>query len=119
MIQLKTDRQCKLIINNIVKACDNIDKLNGTGYNFIYLASGFIAHYNLQGFKYEFSKESLKDTILLFKNQNQWDNFRPSDDNYAYYMQRKEIYNAICNKLKGGAYHVIKESEAKNEINNI
>lgn len=29
----------------------NIYKLNKAGYNFLYLMSGFIAHYNLNGFK--------------------------------------------------------------------
>ena len=43
-------RQQDLIVSNVVKACKDITLLNKTGYNFLYLASGFIAHYNLHGF---------------------------------------------------------------------
>ena len=45
-----TERQKVLIVSNVVKACKDITLLNKTGYNFLYLASGFIAHYNLHGF---------------------------------------------------------------------
>ena len=44
-----TERQKTLIVNNVVKAVKNIDSLNQTGYRFLYLSSGFIAHYDLHG----------------------------------------------------------------------
>lgn len=54
-----TEKQKSLIVNNIVKACSDIEKLNGTGYKFIYLANGFIAHYNINGFKDHYSRDDL------------------------------------------------------------
>jgi hypothetical protein len=41
------------VLRNIalVLRANDIDKLNGTGYNFLYLMQGFIAHYDLYGFR--------------------------------------------------------------------
>jgi len=90
-----TDRQKSLIINNVVKACKNINNLNSTGYKFISLANGFIAHYNLLGFKCHYSASSLKDDIMYNARNNQWHNFNSNDKDYGYYMDKKEIYNNI------------------------
>jgi len=46
-----TQRQKQLIAKNILAACKDITKLNKTGYDFINVANGFIAHYDLQGYK--------------------------------------------------------------------
>jgi len=105
MIEPLSERQKSLIVNNVVKACGDINKLNKTGYKFLYLASGFIAHYNLQGFisHYDdegfFTQANLKQSILDNASQNQWDNFSPSDQNYDYYMSKKDVYNRIIQKL--------------------
>ena len=99
MIEPLTERQKSLIVNNVVKACDNINALNRTGYKFIYLANGFIAHYNLGGFISHYSWNDLKWDILKNKGSNQWNNFLPSDQNYQYYMSKKDVYNRIVNKL--------------------
>jgi hypothetical protein len=88
-----------LIVNNIVKACTDIEYLNTTGYKFIYLASGFIAHYNLNGFKAYYSDHSLKRDIELNAKSNMWNNFIPSDRNYDYYMSKKDIYQRILGQL--------------------
>jgi hypothetical protein len=74
-----TERQKTLIVNNVVKACKNIDNLNKTGYNFVCQASGFIAHYDLYGFIASYTGQSLKRDIVSFAGQNQSNNFRPSD----------------------------------------
>ena len=104
MLELKTDRQCILIVNNVVAACKDINKLNKTGYDFINIASGFIAHYNLHGFIDYYGREdnSLMVDILRNKANNQWNNFRPNDYDYDYYMQKKQIYNAICEMIEEG-----------------
>ena len=95
-----TERQKTLIVNNIVRACVNIEALNRTGYKFINLCSGFIAHYDLYGFRSAYSAEgSLARDILRFQNQNQWHNFRPSDVDYDYYMDKRDIYNRIVAAL--------------------
>ena len=110
MLKLKTERQVKLIVNNVVRACADITKLNKTGYNYIYVCSGFIAHYNRHGFMdfYSMSEvdkkfgvgRSLREHILCNQQNNQWGNFRVGDRDYEYYLQKSEIYNAICKKIK-------------------
>lgn len=94
-----TERQKTLIVNNVVAACRDIEKLNKTGYNFINLASGFIAHYNLYGFIAHYSSNSLKKAILENSRQNQWNNFHPGDRDYEYYMSKKEVYNRILSAI--------------------
>lgn len=100
MIEAITEKQKTLIVNNIVRACDDIEKLNGTGYKYIYLASGFIAHYNLNGFKGYYTGSSLADDILAHENSNKWLNFREGDQNYLYYKSKADIYQRICSKLR-------------------
>ena len=100
MIKPYTERQKSYIVNNIVSATKNIEQLNETAYKFLYLACGFIAHYNRHGFKAEYDEPGkLRRHILNNQRNNQWTNFSPSDTNYAYYMSKKEIYNRICEAL--------------------
>ena len=100
-----TDKQKTLIVNNVVKACTDINKLSKTGYKFLYLANGFIAHYDINGFKSHYDDEgfftqaNLTEEILRNARFNQWDNFTPDDKNYSYYMSKKEVYNRIVEKL--------------------
>jgi len=94
-----TERQKTLIVNNVVKACKNIDNLNRTGYNFLYLASGFIAHYDLYGFIASYTGQSLKQDIISFAGSNQWNNFRPGERDYDYYMAKKDVYNRILKEI--------------------
>ena len=94
-----TEKEKTLIIKNVLSASKDINKLNKRGYNFLYLASGFIAHYNLQGFIDYYKNNSLMNDILKNKRFNQWNNFSKIDKNYLYYMGKKEVYNAICESL--------------------
>ena len=94
-----TERQKTLIVNNVVKACKNIDNLNKTGYNFLYLCSGFIAHYDLYGFISEYTGRSLKRDLMSYAGQNQWNNFRPGERDYDYYMAKKDVYNRILAQI--------------------
>jgi hypothetical protein len=94
-----TERQQTIIVNNIVKACKNIESLNKQGYNFISLASGFIAHCNLYEFIEHYREYDLKSDILSNKSMNMWNNFRQGDLNYDYYMSKKEIYLKIIDRL--------------------
>lgn len=98
-MQALTERQKTLIVNNVVKAVKNIDNLNRTGYNFLYLASGFIAHYDLNGFISEYSDRSLKHDIVSYAGQNQWNNFRPGDRDYDYYMAKADVYKRILKEI--------------------
>ena len=94
-----TEKEKSLIIKNVLAACRDITKLNKRGYNFLYLASGFIAHYNLQGFISYYTDQSLKADILQNQRFNQWRNFSAADRDFDYYMGKKEVYNDICEAL--------------------
>ena len=95
-----TDRQKSLIVNNVVKACYDINALNSTGYKYLYLANGFIAHYNLGGFRDYYSHRDLMADILDHAEDNTWRNFSPDCHNYEYYKSKREVYKAICSKLR-------------------
>ena len=94
-MQALTTKQQQLIVSNVIKACGDIEKLNSTGYKFLYLCSGFIAHYDINGFKAYYSENSLIDDIERNARFNQWGNFSPSDKGYEYYISKKAVYNAI------------------------
>lgn len=95
-----TLRQHKLIVNNIVRACECIEVLNSTGYKYINLCCGFIAHYNLEGFKDAFRKHgSLREAILSNVHANMWHNFRPTDEHYDYYMSKASVYRDIVEQI--------------------
>jgi hypothetical protein len=89
----------ELTVKNVVAACKDINKLNKRGYNFLYLCSGFIAHYNIHGFKDYYSQYSLKRDLFKNKMWNQWGNFGVGESNAAYYHQKRDIYNAILEKF--------------------
>jgi ribonuclease HIII len=70
-----TDRQIKLIVNNIVKVIKtgNSSLLSKQAYNYLYPASGFIAHYNIYGFQNVYKNtELLRQDILNNQCFNQW-----------------------------------------------
>jgi len=106
-IEPLSSRQISMIVGNIRKVVTTGDSSNLTkqAYNFLYLASGFIAHYNLYGFQgaYENTAE-LAVAILNNKANNQWGNFREGEDLYDYYMSKKDCYNAICKMLEDLGY---------------
>lgn len=95
MIAPLTQRQQDLIVSNVLRAVKDIEKLNKTGYNFLYLASGFIAHYSINGFKGHYTTYSLEKDILDNARSNMWLNFGPGDENYLYYMTKKQVYQRI------------------------
>ena len=95
-----TERQATLIVNNVLRACADIEKLNNTGYKYLYLCSGFIAHYNRYGFIDHYSRYSLKEDILRNYQMNQWLNFHPGDRDYDYYKSKARIYNRIVEGLR-------------------
>jgi hypothetical protein len=102
-----TERQKSLIVNNVVKACSNINALNSTGYKYLYLANGFIAHYNIGGFRDYYTRKDLVTDILDYEEQNTWRNFMPGQDNYEYYMSKKDVYKRICSTLRNKALNLM------------
>lgn len=88
-----------LIIKNVLAACGNIDKLNKRGYDFLYQCSGFIAHYDIHGFKEYYRDHSLVADIEANYSQNQWRNYKPGERFADYYHSKRDIYNAILGNL--------------------
>ena len=99
MITPITLKEKELIVKNVLKACKDISKLNKRGYKFLHVCSGFIAHYNLEGFKSHYEDGSLTGDIVRNTLYNQYRNFTPKDDNYAYYKSKQDVYNTIVNGL--------------------
>lgn len=96
MLKPLTEREKKNIARNIIAACRDIEKLNGTGYRFIMNCSGFIAHYDINGFKDAYSEPgSLQRAIERNAKPNQWANFRPGEQNADYYHSKRDTYNMI------------------------
>ena len=103
MLTPMTEKEENAIIKSVVDCIEknNIELLTKKAYNFVMLSSGFIAHYNHEGFKYHYENvRSLRADIINFQPQNQWANFRPKEKDGDYMMQKKKIYNAICAKIK-------------------
>lgn len=101
-MKLKTQRQVQLIVSSFRKVfkTGDIEHLTKPAYNFIYLASGFIAHYNLYGFQDEYRNvDDLKRAIIANVVSNQWTNFHPGERDYDYYMQKRDIYNLIVDEV--------------------
>lgn len=109
-LELQTPRQVDLIVSSLRKVFEtnDINNLTNAAYKFLYLSSGFIAHYNLYGFRIEYNDvEKLKRDLAKNHFSNQWNNFRPGERDYDYMMQKKEIYNRIC-ELFAGQYELKK-----------
>lgn len=107
MLEPMSDRRVKLIVNNLVLACCDIERLSKAGYGYIYLASGFIAHYGLGGFIEHYTTNSLRDAIFRNASSNEWRNFSPGDQNYDYYHQKGEIYAQIVARLESEPVTVV------------
>ncbi len=93
-----TLRQSDLIVSSLRKVfkTGDIKYLTNSAYKFVMLSSGFIAHYNLHGFRDTYSDVNrLREEIVANERWNQWNNFSPRDRDYAYMMQKKDIYNRI------------------------
>jgi hypothetical protein len=102
MLTPYTERQKTMIVNNIIKAIDAPYKLSKQAYKYLYLCSGFIAHYNHQGFMVYYCRQGkLKEDILNFAQCNQWRNFTAADKDYQYYQSKADIYNRIVQSIKG------------------
>ena len=98
-IALIPNKEVECIVNSFhrVFSTGDINKLTHKAYRFINLSSGFIAHFNVHGFRENYRDvEYFKGYILKMQKFNQWNNFFLRDANYGYYMQKKEIYNRIC-----------------------
>lgn len=103
MLPLKSGLQITRIVNSIVKVVKtgNMNFLTKQAYKFLYLSSGFIAHYDIHGFRqYYRDINKLISDIVGFQEFNQWNNFMPYDKDYSYYEQKQDIYNRICDAIR-------------------
>ena len=95
-----TQTQQAAIVRNVTAACKDINKLNSTGYKFLNLAIGFIAHYDLSGFKSYYDEPgSLQRDIEANANANQWRNFRTGERDADYYHGKRDTYNKILGQF--------------------
>lgn len=93
-----TPRQKSLIVNSFKRVflTRDINNLTAAAYRYIYLASGFIAHYNLWGFRDAYqSVNELREDLRANAQANAWSNFTPGDKNYDYYRSRADVYRDI------------------------
>lgn len=102
MLTPYTERQKTMIVNNVVKAVKDAAKLSKQAYKYLYLCSGFIAHYDHAGFIGYYRRNSLVNDIVKFADWNEWRNFTPNDRDYEYYKSKADIYNRIINSLTKG-----------------
>lgn len=99
MITPYTERQKNMIVSNVLKAVKDPAKLSKQAYKYLYLCSGFIAHYDHQGFISYYQRNNLKTDIIRFRILNQWGNFTPNDRDYQYYKSKADIYNRIIQSI--------------------
>jgi hypothetical protein len=98
-----TPRQKALIVSSFKRIfqTNDINNLTPTAYRYIYQAGGFIAHYNLHGFRDAYQNVSdLKQDILQNQQINRWSNFYPGEENYDYYQSKGEVYAEIVRLLQ-------------------
>lgn len=112
-MELLTLRQTDLIVSSVRKVFEtnDINHLTNSAYKFVSLSSGFIAHFNLYGFRDAYANVNrLKHQLAQNYNSNQWNNFRAGERDYEYMMQKKEIYNRICALFENEGYELKKRS---------
>lgn len=98
------------IYNNIKRIIEtkNIDLLTKASYKFLYLTSGFIAHYDINGFKAHYSE--VADLITNLKRSSDLrdydryikDGFFQKDDHSKdYYTSKSALYKKLYDYLEG------------------
>lgn len=101
-----TQKAATLIAKNIAKVIKKNDMslLTKGSYNYISICSGFIAHYNLQGFKDYYTHETsvldFYNDIMDNKSISGRTNYQVNDKNYDYYKSKADTYLLICQELE-------------------
>jgi hypothetical protein len=99
MITPYTERQKSMIVSNVIKAVKDPAKLSKQAYKYLYLCSGFIAHYDHGGFISYYQRNNLKADILRFRDCNRWNNVTSVFQDYEYYQSKADIYNRIIQSI--------------------
>jgi hypothetical protein len=102
MLKVLEAQEQEKLIKAIARSIRDTSKMDQDAYRFVSCASGFIAHFNLHGFIYEYQdKNALRDAMIRNLKTNQWNNFSPRDRDYDYMMQKKHIYNEALRRVIG------------------
>jgi len=119
----------KAIINNLnlVFKTKNIEKLNKPTYEFVMNLSGFIAHYDIYGFREHY--RDLRDFIKDLENSSDVLNpeyylgdFFQKDEQKDYYKSKTETLRQIkplIEKYKQDINQFFSKSETKEDLNTI
>lgn len=99
-----TQKQASTIANNIAKVIkkQDMDLLSSAAYKYISIQSGFIAHYNLQGFRDYYQNDVMQfaHDILDNKNISSRTNYRQDHKDYEYYKSKADTYLLICQQIE-------------------
>jgi hypothetical protein len=95
-----TQKEQDLTVAAVVRAVGNITKMNKRAYNFLYLAQGFIAHYDQRGFMSHYEDNDLRKDIIDNAEANRWTNFRQGDRDYEYYKAKADVYQRVVNLIR-------------------
>ena len=109
MLTPLTIRQQQLIVASLRKVFQtgDINNLSKSAYNFLYQSSGFIAHFNLYGFRDRYKNvDDLKRAIARNYGANQWRNFGGKDPNHLYMMSKRDCYNNIAALVEADGYEL-------------
>lgn len=98
-----TQKQSTAIANNIVKCIKNNDMslLTKSAYQFISICGGFIAHYDLQGFK-DYYSDNINEFYeeILRNKMNCHTNYLTNEKNYEYYKSKADTYKLIYEQVE-------------------
>jgi len=100
MLTPMTQKEQDLTLVAVVRAVKDITKLNKRAYNFLYLAQGFIAHYDRYGFMSYYEDANLRKDILVNAQANRWTNFRQGERDYEYYKAKADVYQRVVEAIQ-------------------
>ena len=104
MLTPMNEKEKELTFKNIISAVRDIEKLNKRGYEHLYIMSGFIAHYNINGFIDNYRENSLKEDIVNSIKSYNYENFDNSDKDWEYYKQKIDLNNKLLQELSKEEY---------------
>lgn len=96
MLTPKTDKQADAIVKSLDRCSKKgLEYMSNDLYDALYLASGFIAHYDKAGFiDYYENFEALAREIMR-NTSNISTNYREGEKDYEYYAKKAEIYKKL------------------------
>ena len=98
-----TIEQCNSIVENVVAACDDVDKLDDMGYQFLCSCGGFCAHRDIDGFKehYKTFPQMRHDLYKYEPFVTGFNSWNQKQESLLYHRSKKYIYSKIMAVLRG------------------